>query len=158
LQAFLKVAEGASHTAAGEQLDWSQSTISRYIKRLEEWLGKELFIGFAPPVLTKHGRAFLPVATDVLELLTKSRTQEAANRKRPVSPALAKERARYVLKFLFKHGPRPGTKQARESGLSDEFLKQARREYLGIRQEDRRRTISGADIDMSFYTDSKANE
>ena len=158
LQAFIKVAECLSHSVAAEELSWDQSTVSRYIKRLEEWLGKELFTGFVPPVLTKHGKVFLPVAMEVLKLLNNSRTKAAANRKRPVTPARAKEANLLVLKTLFFNGPKPGSRAARLAGLSDEFLEQARQEYLKMKRQNRPSKISGADIDMSFYTDAKAQE
>lgn len=158
LQAFIKVAECASHTAAGKELGWDQSTVSRYIKRLEEWLGKELFTGFVSPVLTKHGKTFLPVAMQVMELLANSRTTAAAKRKRPATTALALELNRSVLKKIFVAGPQPGSREAKEKGVSDEFLKQARQEYIKLVQGNRPRTISGADIDMSFYTNAKAKE
>jgi Bacterial regulatory helix-turn-helix protein, lysR family len=157
LQAFLKLVECESQSMAGEQLGCDQSTISRYISRLEAWLGNELFKQLVPPVLSPHGKAFLPVAREVLQLLTDSRTQTAIMRKPPLTPAQARERERWLVRFLRRFKPKPGTPQQKYSKLSNDFWQQVDEAQIELVRESAQGTVSGADIDMSWYspTDTK---
>ncbi len=80
LQAFIEVARCESHTQAGKNLGWSQSNVSRYIGNLERWLGKPLFTGYVPPVITPHGEAFLPIAEQVVATLHGFRSPELVDK------------------------------------------------------------------------------
>ena len=70
LQAFVAVAETGSLSGAARQLNQSQPTLGRQIKRLEEETGLELFLrrprGFD---LTPHGQALLPAARRMAEAM-----------------------------------------------------------------------------------------
>lgn len=69
LSAFAMVAETNSFGQAAEQLGRSQSAISMQLKRLEERLGRRLFLRNAHTVeLTHDGQVFLPYARRILEL------------------------------------------------------------------------------------------
>ena len=76
LISFLEVADHGTQTKVGAGSGRTQSSISRDIKHLNEWLGKELLTGGARQRLTKHGKAFLPVAKEAVDLLIKSRSAE----------------------------------------------------------------------------------
>lgn len=69
LNTFLHVAEFGSFSRAGEQLGYSQPTVSVQIRQLEEELGVRLFdrIGHAVR-LTDQGRQILPYAQQVCRL------------------------------------------------------------------------------------------
>ncbi len=69
LAAFAKTAQLESQGDAARALGCDQSTISRYIKDLQAWLGKELVADFVPFELTQEGRDFLPTCVLVLDLL-----------------------------------------------------------------------------------------
>ena len=78
LVAFVTVAKAQSHTTAGRELGSSQSTVSRDIGKLEQWLGKPLLVGYAPQSITKYGKSILPMAGTILELLKDARSVEAS--------------------------------------------------------------------------------
>jgi hypothetical protein len=90
-----------------------------------------------------------------MDLLANSRTPKAANRKRPISPALAKESAIKVLKLTTKYGPILGRPSARKAGMTNELLQQAQQE-LSVLRTGRRVGASTAHIDMSSLTGSDA--
>lgn len=69
IEAFLWVYRGASVGDAARALGCNQSNVSRYIAQLEDWLGKELFVSFAPTTTTEHGEEFAPIAREVVKLL-----------------------------------------------------------------------------------------
>ncbi|MFE9201195.1 LysR substrate-binding domain-containing protein [Micromonospora sp. NPDC007230] len=67
LRTFLGVAEGLSFTAAGRRLGLSQPTVSQHIRRLEEQVGRALFVRDTRSVtLTADGEALVPLARDIL--------------------------------------------------------------------------------------------
>ena len=70
LQAFVAVAERGSFTDAARSIGKDQGSVSRYVKHLELWLGKILIESYPPVKLTPDGDAFLPIARQVLSLLT----------------------------------------------------------------------------------------
>lgn len=73
LIAFVESAEH-KRTAAAGTLGVAQSTVTKYIAKLESWYGggpRRLLMlhNMHPPVLTEEGKEFLPVARQVLALL-----------------------------------------------------------------------------------------
>ncbi|MBX2858418.1 MAG: LysR family transcriptional regulator [Cellvibrionaceae bacterium] len=69
LRAFVAISQLGGFTQAGEQLGRSQPAISLQIKRLEDLVGKALFVRNGPNVgLTEHGRTLLGYAEKILSL------------------------------------------------------------------------------------------
>lgn len=73
LIAFVESAEH-KRTAAAGTLGVTQSTVTKYIAKLESWYGggprRPLMLhNMHPPILTEDGEEFLPKAKDVLALL-----------------------------------------------------------------------------------------
>lgn len=68
LQAFLAVAETASFTKAAERVGRTQSAISQQMAKLEQMLGKSLFIRGRHFTLTPEGEIFLGYARQILSL------------------------------------------------------------------------------------------
>ncbi|WP_035863666.1 LysR family transcriptional regulator [Kitasatospora cheerisanensis] len=74
LDVFRIAARLGSFTAAGEELGFTQSAVSRQISTLEDEFGAPLFDRLARGVrLTEHGRALLPHAEAVLDRLDAAR-------------------------------------------------------------------------------------
>ena len=81
LRTFIQVAELASFTKAGQQLGFSQSTISFQIKQLETELNVKLFERVNHTVnLTEQGREVLQYAHE-MERLTQNLTQDLRSEK-----------------------------------------------------------------------------
>ncbi|WP_030394796.1 LysR family transcriptional regulator [Kitasatospora purpeofusca] len=79
LDVFRTTARLGSFTAAGEQLGFTQSAISRQIATLEAEFGVQLFDRLARGVrLTEHGRMLLPHAEALLDRLDGTRRDLAA--------------------------------------------------------------------------------
>ncbi len=79
LNVFRTTARLGSFTAAGEQLGFTQSAISRQIAALEAEFGVQLFDRLARGVrLTEHGRTLLPHAEALLDRLDGTRRELAA--------------------------------------------------------------------------------
>ncbi|GLW52969.1 LysR family transcriptional regulator [Kitasatospora phosalacinea] len=79
LEVFRTAARLGSFTAAGGQLGWTQSAISRQIAALEGELGVQLFDRLPRGVaLTEHGRTLLPHAEALLDRLDGTRRDLAA--------------------------------------------------------------------------------
>ncbi|MFD8481331.1 LysR family transcriptional regulator [Kitasatospora sp. NPDC059673] len=79
LEVFRTAARLGSFTAAGEQLGFTQSAISRQISTLEAEFGVPLFDRLARGVrLTEHGQALLPHAEAMLGRLDGTRRELAA--------------------------------------------------------------------------------
>ena len=70
LEAFVAVAERESFTDAAKTMGKDQGLVSRYVANLRLWLGKNLIESYSPVKLTPEGEAFLPVARQVLSLLS----------------------------------------------------------------------------------------
>lgn len=70
LTAFVAVAERGSFTDATTVVGKSQGSVSRYVNYLGLWLGKTLVESYPPVKLTPDGEAFLPIARQVLALLS----------------------------------------------------------------------------------------
>src|SRR5690349_5300700 len=69
LTSFLAVAEARSFTSAGRKLHLQQSTVSQHVKRLEDTVGRRLFVRDTHSVkLTQDGAAMLEFAKRVLEI------------------------------------------------------------------------------------------
>ncbi len=81
IEAFVVAARADSFTQASDQLDISVSALSRRIKRLEQYLGKILFIrGKTRVRLTEVGEAYLEEAERALTILMAARkTINASN-------------------------------------------------------------------------------
>lgn len=150
LQAFLTVAEYETHSEAARRLGWDQSTVSRYIQRLEAWLGSSLFTGYAPTVLTEEGEAFQPVAQQALDLLNGSRTPEAAASKRPIGDAEARENLNTIYRSLRKRGL--SRSALKELGFPNEAIEMVL-PGSAIAPKPASGRVDAATIDMSFYTE-----
>ncbi|MEU0936354.1 MULTISPECIES: LysR substrate-binding domain-containing protein [unclassified Embleya] len=81
LRVFLVVAEAESFTAAGTELGYTQSAVSRQVSALEDEVGSALFDRLPRGVrLTDAGRALLPRARTVLDQVDEARRDLAALR------------------------------------------------------------------------------
>lgn len=88
LESFIVAAEHLSVTKAAKALGGKQSTISRDLIDLEGWLGRALFTGDIPKVLTPYGESFLPTAMEVVRVLQEARAKpDIAVKQKPVSAA-----------------------------------------------------------------------
>ena len=66
---FIAVARDGTFTGAGAQLGLTQSAVSAQIRRLEDYLGVELFDrGARAAVLNAHGREMLPQAEELVAM------------------------------------------------------------------------------------------
>lgn len=75
---FIAVARGGTFTGAGRQLGLTQSAVSAQIRRLEEWLGAELFDrGAKSAELNAQGRELLPQA-EALVAMAQSMVEHTA--------------------------------------------------------------------------------
>lgn len=87
LRIFHAVAEAGSFTHAGEQLNLSQSAVSRQISALEESLGVPLFHRHARGlILTEQGELLYRTAHDVFGKLAMTEAQLAESKDRPKGP------------------------------------------------------------------------
>lgn len=86
LEAFVTVAEQENISAAARELNLDQSTVTRYLQRLENWLGKKLIKPGAindpqnPGVsigLTDEGREFHTTASHAIAALSGARSEAA---------------------------------------------------------------------------------
>ena len=69
IQTFLKIVDLGSFTAAGNALNYVQSTITMQVQQLERELGAPLFDRIGKQVfLTELGQAFLPYANEIWKL------------------------------------------------------------------------------------------
>ncbi|PTB20631.1 LysR family transcriptional regulator [Trinickia symbiotica] len=76
LKTFVTVARGRSFTEAGRQLMLTQSSVSEHIRRLEQHLGRRLFVRDTHSVaLTADGEAMLAHAGVILQSIAKAETQ-----------------------------------------------------------------------------------
>ena len=76
---FLAVARDGTFTGAGVHLGLTQSAVSAQIKRLEEYLGIELFDrGARAAVLNAHGREMLPQAEELVAMAERMVTTAGA--------------------------------------------------------------------------------
>ncbi|KAB7708263.1 LysR family transcriptional regulator [Bacillus aerolatus] len=74
LKTFKTIVEVGSFNRTAQQLNFAQSTITAHIKAIEEELGFPLFDRIGKKVfLTDIGKAFLPYATDMLNLFNQSK-------------------------------------------------------------------------------------
>ena len=86
IQEFVKLAETMNFSAAAKQMHISQSSLSRHMQKLEEELGKPLFIRTTRRMeLSDFGRQFLPSALKIDEAVREGmeniREYERNNRK-----------------------------------------------------------------------------
>ena len=74
LEAFVRAAESRKRTAAAEDMGITQGALTKHIQKLEGWLHMCLIVdGSSPVELLPDGKAFLPVAQEVLRLLSDAR-------------------------------------------------------------------------------------
>ncbi len=78
LEAFMAAADAGSQREAAKALGCTQSAVSKRITTLEAWLGKLLLTSDAPKELTENGKAFLPVARQIVTLLKEARSQPSS--------------------------------------------------------------------------------
>lgn len=81
LQSFLMLAECGNQMEASARLGRKQPQISAEIKELEKWLGKKLLRPTGRHDLTEEGRAFIPVASEVVDLALDCRAPVATGAK-----------------------------------------------------------------------------
>lgn len=75
LEAFVAVAESGKQTAAAAELGISQTAVSRQLENLRVWLGNPiLFDTDVPANLYPAGERFLPVAKEIIRLLSEARS------------------------------------------------------------------------------------
>ena len=87
LRIFHAVAEAGSFTHAGEQLNLSQSAVSRQISALEDSLGVPLFHRHARGlILTEQGELLYRTAHDVFGKLAMTQAQLTESKDRPKGP------------------------------------------------------------------------
>lgn len=86
LDAFIAVAEQESFTDAAQTIGKDQGSVSRYVNHLALWLGKTLIESYSPVKLTPDGKAFLPIARQVLALLSAARNH-APPPSMPIDPS-----------------------------------------------------------------------
>ncbi len=85
LRSFVSVADTGGFTRAGERVHRTQSTISQQIKRLEDDLGRQLFLRDGRTVqLTEEGERLLGYARRILELAGEARAALAGEPPAPV--------------------------------------------------------------------------
>ncbi|HEY0296342.1 MAG TPA: LysR family transcriptional regulator [Bordetella sp.] len=78
---FIAVARGGTFTGAGRQLGLTQSAVSAQIRRLEQWLGAELFDrGAKSAELNAQGRELLPQAEALVGMAERMVDQAGAGR------------------------------------------------------------------------------
>lgn len=78
---FIAVAQGGTFTGAGRQLGLTQSAVSAQIRRLEDWLGVELFDrGAKSAELNAQGRELLPQAEALVAMAERMADQAGAGR------------------------------------------------------------------------------
>lgn len=91
LEAFIAVEQEEDISAAARALGVNQSTVSRYMQALENWLGEKLIKpgGVSDPEdarlsieITKYGRAFHEIAQRIVSELNQFRTHEARYREK----------------------------------------------------------------------------
>lgn len=78
LEAFVSTVDNKKRTAAAEEMGVSEDTVTKNIKKLEEWLGGGprrflLWPNVYPPALTYEGESFLKDARKLLDLMRKVR-------------------------------------------------------------------------------------
>ena len=77
IQAFLAVVDRDSFTEAASELECDQSTVSRYVDELGDWLGAPLLqSGTAKP--SAAGNVFLPLAREAVGAIVKGKAEIAA--------------------------------------------------------------------------------
>jgi DNA-binding transcriptional LysR family regulator len=87
LRVFHAVAEAGSFTHAGEELNLSQSAISRQISALEENLNQMLFHRHARGlILTEQGELLYRVVREIMAKLQAAETMLSESRERPKGP------------------------------------------------------------------------
>ncbi|MGC5340682.1 LysR family transcriptional regulator, partial [Escherichia coli] len=83
LQTFATAATSSSFTEAGRQLGLTQSTVSDHIRRLEESLGRRLFVRDTHSLaLTADGESLLVHARLILQAHARAEAQFSAPRLR----------------------------------------------------------------------------
>lgn len=73
LIAFVAVAERESFTVAAKSIGKDQGSVSRYVDQLQMWLGKILVEFHTAVRLTPDGKAFLPIARQIIASLNDAR-------------------------------------------------------------------------------------
>jgi len=88
LEAFVRVAASGKRTAAAEEMQVHQATVTKHIQKLERWLGGQMLMDDRVPArLLPDGERFLPVAGQILDLLDKARRPVAVTEAAPAPPA-----------------------------------------------------------------------
>lgn len=75
LKAFVLAEEYGKYAAVAHELGCDATGVGRYIAKLEHWLGWVLVTNDASVQLTHKGAAFLPVAKQILETLSRTRDE-----------------------------------------------------------------------------------
>lgn len=102
LEAFVALADTGKQDAVAAQLGVNQPVISRHLKSLSAWVGHPLVNRKGGRVLSPTGERFLPVARDVLKVLTDAKTPE------PLAPPSQRFGPGTPTKFMKIPGRRDG--------------------------------------------------
>lgn len=92
LSAFVATIEEGSFTAAGKVIGCDQSTVTKYVEQLGEWLETQLFWS-GTTQLTATGENFLPVAREVVRAMEEAKhniAQMKQVQRPPVDPRIIK--------------------------------------------------------------------
>lgn len=92
LEAFVRVAESGKRTAAAAEMKISQGTVTKYVQKLERWLGGRMLLSdnSVPARLLPGGEEFLPVAKQILQMLDEARTPPVPAEPHPATRVSAK--------------------------------------------------------------------
>lgn len=87
LETFLAVVRLKNRSNAGKELGLTQGAVTKQLQSLEDWSRMVLLRPEHPVELTKQGEAFVEVAEQVLEILTKARKPAPPEQHGPKRPA-----------------------------------------------------------------------
>ena len=137
LRVFHAVAEAGSFTHAGEQLNLSQSAVSRQISALEESLSVPLFHRHARGlILTEQGEMLYRTARDVFSKLAMTEARLADTRESPSGPLKVHHHRR--LRHAVADAPHPRFPRAlsRHPGIAGGRRRRARPGHARSRRGD----------------------
>lgn len=134
LRVFHAVAEAGSFTHAGENLNLSQSAVSRQISALEESLSVSLFHRHARGlILTEQGELLFNTARDIFAKLAMTEAKLSESKERPGGPLIITTTVAFGSTWLV---PRMGEFMERYPEIQVTILTDDRELDLGMREAD----------------------